>query len=152
MWKLKNPVDKWNRLYHHWKEKKLEHIYIWRNYTGCSIGRKTDGYYEQWVEKYGTEVEPHLICGFFKKDRGFPGGSLVVNSLPANVGDMGSIPGRGRSHRHWGSHSYWRQPRACASWQDKPLQWEPCASQESSPCLLQLEKSPGSNEEPAEPK
>ena len=27
---------------------------------------------------------------------GFPGGS-VVNNLPANAGDMGSIPGSGRS-------------------------------------------------------
>jgi len=27
---------------------------------------------------------------------GFPGGSVVKN-LPANVGDMGSIPGSGRS-------------------------------------------------------
>ena len=29
---------------------------------------------------------------------GFPGGS-VVNNLPANAGDMGSIPGSGRSPR-----------------------------------------------------
>ena len=28
---------------------------------------------------------------------GFPGGSAVKNP-PANVGDMGSIPGPGRSH------------------------------------------------------
>ena len=34
---------------------------------------------------------PHL------KKKGFPGGSVVKN-LPANVGDMGSIPGPGRSH------------------------------------------------------
>ena len=27
----------------------------------------------------------------------FPGGTVVKN-LPANVGDMGSIPGPGRSH------------------------------------------------------
>ena len=57
MWKFKNPVDKWNRLHHHWKEKKLEHIYILRNYTGYSIGRKNDGYFEQWIKKYGTEWE-----------------------------------------------------------------------------------------------
>ena len=29
--------------------------------------------------------------------RGFPGGA-VVESLPANAGDMGSSPGLGRSH------------------------------------------------------
>ena len=28
---------------------------------------------------------------------GFPGG-LVVKNLPANAGDMGSIPGLGKSH------------------------------------------------------
>ena len=32
-----------------------------------------------------------------KKFWGFPGGAVVEN-LPANAGDMGSIPGLGRSH------------------------------------------------------
>ena len=32
-----------------------------------------------------------------KMTRDFPGGSVVKN-LPANPGDMGSIPGPGRSH------------------------------------------------------
>ena len=31
---------------------------------------------------------------------GFPGGA-VVESLPANAGDMGSSPGLGRSHMPW---------------------------------------------------
>ena len=31
------------------------------------------------------------------QNRGFPGGSMV-NSLPANIGVMGSIPGSGRFH------------------------------------------------------
>ena len=31
---------------------------------------------------------------------GFPGGSVVKN-LPANAGDMGSIPDPGRSHMQW---------------------------------------------------
>ena len=34
--------------------------------------------------------------------RGFPVGSVVEN-LPANAGDMGSIPGLGRSHRLQGT-------------------------------------------------
>ena len=34
--------------------------------------------------------------------RGFPGGA-VVESLPANAGDMGSSPGLGRSHMPWSS-------------------------------------------------
>jgi len=33
---------------------------------------------------------------------GFPGGSVVRN-LPANAGDMGSIPGPGKSHVPWSS-------------------------------------------------
>ena len=32
-----------------------------------------------------------------KEHKGFPGGA-VVESLPANAGDMGSSPGLGRSH------------------------------------------------------
>ena len=32
--------------------------------------------------------------------KGFPGGSVVKN-LPANAGDMGSIPGSGRSPGEW---------------------------------------------------
>ena len=31
-------------------------------------------------------------------DRDFPGGAVVKNP-PANAGDMGSIPGPGRSHK-----------------------------------------------------
>ena len=38
------------------------------------------------------------VLVFFKNiPRGFPGGTVVKN-LPANVGDMGSSPGPGRSH------------------------------------------------------
>ena len=33
---------------------------------------------------------------------GFPGG-LVVKNQPANAGDMGLIPGPGRSHTPWGA-------------------------------------------------
>ena len=37
---------------------------------------------------------------FFFKWRGFPGG-LVVESLPCNAEDMGSIPCPGGSHMPW---------------------------------------------------
>ena len=36
------------------------------------------------------------------RNKGFPGGTVVKN-LPANAGDMGSIPGPGRSHMPWSS-------------------------------------------------
>ena len=40
----------------------------------------------------------HVSHGYIKKKiQGFPSGS-VVKDLPANVGDMGLIPGPGRSH------------------------------------------------------
>ena len=35
-----------------------------------------------------------------KKLRDFPGGTVVKNP-PANAGNMGSIPGLGRSHMPW---------------------------------------------------
>ena len=36
---------------------------------------------------------------------GFPGSSVVKN-LPANTGDMGSIPGLERSHMLWGNQAH----------------------------------------------
>ena len=36
----------------------------------------------------------------YKNLLGFPGGSQVKN-LPASAGDMGFVPGRGRSHVLW---------------------------------------------------
>ena len=104
---------------------------------------------------------------------GFPSGSVVRN-LPACAGDTGLIPNPGGSHmpqatkpmsRNYqvcapepGSCNYWAhvpqllKPRAQALQQEKPPQWEARAAQESSPCSLQLEKSPCSNHDPAQPK
>ena len=104
----------------------------------------------------------------------FPGGSMVKNP-PANAGDTGLIPDWENStclattkpicHNYWActlelrSHNYWAHtpqvlklphPRACALWKEKPPQWEAHAAQRSSPYLTQLEKSPCSNEDPAQ--
>ena len=70
------------------------------------------------------------------------------------------------SHNYWdfalepGSHNYWAHmlqllkpecPRDVLH-KDKPPQWEAHALQlESNPCLLQLEKSPRRNKDPAQP-
>ena len=92
--------------------------------------------------------------------RGILGGS-VMESLPANARDTGSVPGPGGSH---GLQSSWTggpqllslcsgawepQPlrlarlRALASQQEKPSQWEALTSQlEGGPHSPQLEKSP----------
>ena len=98
--------------------------------------------------------------------RDFPGGTVVKNP-PANAGDMGSIPGPGRSHMTWSNWAYAPQllslrsgarepqllnpcaattearvPRACAPQQEKPPQWEARAPQQKgSPRSPQLEKA-----------
>ena len=47
-----------------------------------------------------------------KTSSGLPSGSVVTN-LPGNAGDMGSIPGPGRSHMHGGSQAHVpRSPRS----------------------------------------
>ena len=85
-----------------------------------------------------------------------PGGSVVEN-LPANAEDMGSIPDPGRSHMLQSNWACAPQllslcSRAHALQQEKPLQWEACELQlESSPCSPQ-EKSPCSSKDPAQPK
>ena len=51
--------------------------------------------------KVPLESKKDLIPWKLKIDsQGFPGGAVVEN-LPANAGDMGSIPGPGGSHMPW---------------------------------------------------
>ena len=76
-------------------------------------------------------------------------GDPVDKNLPANAGDTGSIPDVGISHIPWSNkpvlHNYWAQtPKACALQQERPQQWEAHTAQ--------LEKSPHSKEDPAQPK
>ena len=81
----------------------------------------------------------------------------MVKNLPANAGDTGSVPGLGRSHLPRGSSACAPQllkpvhPTARAP-QEKPLQWEATHTSKSRPRSLQLEKSPCSHEDPAQPK
>ena len=60
-------------------------------------------------------------------------GGPVVKNLPANAGDTGSVPDPGRYHMPWGNEAHAPQL-------------------ESSSSLPRLEKSPCSNEDPAQPK
>ena len=104
--------------------------------------------------------------------RGFPGDSVVKNP-PANAGDACSVPGLGRCNmlpaleqlspvlQLLSLCSRAREPQLLkaarpsgqAPHQEKLPWWEACAPQpEISPCLLQLEKSPGSNKGPVQPK
>ena len=115
--------------------------------------------------------------GKIKSNEVFPGGSIGRNP-PANAGDIGLIPNLGRCHMPWRKqvcdHNYWTyalEPESRNYWahmplllkavclrdralqQERPLQWEACAPQpEHCPCSLQLEKSPPSNKDPAQPK
>ena len=61
------------------------------DFQSKSIARHKEGHYIM-IDKSIHRVYNHC--------RGFPGGS-VVKDPPANEGDIGSIPGPGRSHLPW---------------------------------------------------
>ena len=76
----------------------------------------------------------------------FPGGA-VVESLPANAGDMGSSPGLGRSHM---PRSKWaREPQLlslcvwslCSATREAAIVRGPRTAMKSCPRLPQLEKA-----------
>ena len=99
----------------------------------------------------------HLVA-FKSDDQGFPGGS-VVESLPANAGDMSSIPGPGGSHTQrsnwahasqlWSLCSRAREPQLLSPSATTPeahaLQQEKAPQREAS--LLKLENSPARRNE-----
>ena len=77
---------------------------------------------------------------------GFPGGTVVEN-LPANAGDMGSIPGLGRSHM---PRSKWaREPQLlslrvwslCSATREAATVRGPRTAMKSGPRSPQLEKA-----------
>ena len=65
-------------------------------------------------------------------------------NLPANAGDMGSIPGLGRFHMPRGNKAHALEPMSCTYWaQVKPTEAQPpraCALQQEKP--LQREAHP----------
>ena len=80
----------------------------------------------------------------------FPGG-VVDNNLPVHAGDMGLIPGPGRSHMPQTNWAHMLQllsqsaptteahaPRACALQQEKPPQWEANSDACFPGCVLML--------------
>ena len=59
-----------------------------------------------WYFSEGTQDQPHPRESYTEGDTGaFPGG-LVIKNPPASAGDMGSIPGPGRSHMARNNHSW----------------------------------------------
>ena len=106
-------------------------------------------------------------CQEKRISRGFPGGSVVKNPL-ASAGDMGSIPGPGRPYTPQSNEACLPQPlspcsrareaqllspgattvEACKPWilysatREAAAIRSLCRATKSSPCSLQLEKSP----------
>ena len=82
-----------------------------------------------------------------KITEGFPGGA-VVESLPANAGDMGSSPGLGRSHMprsNWACEPQLLSLRVwslCSATREASRVRGPRTVMKSGPRLPQLEKSP----------
>ena len=70
---------------------------------------------QTWLKRLSSSSSNRLVTG------GFPVGSVVKN-LPANTGDMGSIPGLGRSPGEVNGnplqHSYLGNPMDRGAWQD----------------------------------
>ena len=121
--------------------------------------------------------QQHYLCELKSRNKDFLGGTLVKN-LPANAGDMGSIPGPGKSHQPWSNkarvpqllslHSRAPEPqllspwattteahslRAHAPWQEKPPQWEaPTPQRRVAPTRLNYRKPTRSTEDPTQPK
>ena len=94
----------------------------------------------------------------------FPGGAGDKNPT-ANAGDMGSIPGPGRPYMQQSNSAPMHNYRACALETRShnygslsarkpmlPSKRSRHSATKSSPCSPQLEKSPCSNEDPAQPR
>ena len=88
----------------------------------------------------------------------------MVKNLPANAGDMGSIPGVGRFHMPWSNQVHASQLLNLCARDQKPQLLKPesphsatrsyrnenlCTTTREEPYFLQLEKSRCSNEDPA---
>ena len=82
----------------------------------------------------------------------------MVESLPANAGDMGSSPGLGRSHM---PRSSWaREPQLlslrvwslCSATREAAIVRGPRTAMKSGPRLPQLEKALARTEDPTQPK
>ena len=62
---------------------------IWKQPKLLKIG--------EWIKKDVVYMFSRILLTHKKRMKGFPGGTVVKN-LPINAGDMGLIPGLGRSH------------------------------------------------------
>ena len=68
---------------------------------GDPQGQSQDtGLVGEWLQTLPTAVQVGMMTCLQDSVWGFPGG-LAVENLPAHAGNIGSIPGRGRSHKPW---------------------------------------------------
>ena len=71
----------------------------------------------------------------------------MVENLPANAGDMGSIPGLGRSHMPWSNRAHEPQLLSlcvwslCSATREAAIVRGLCTAMKSGPRLPQLEKA-----------
>ena len=92
-----------------------------------------------------------------KKKEGFPGGA-VVESLPANAGDVGSRPGLGGSHMPWSNWACEPQLLSLRVWSLCPAAREaatvkgPRTTMKSGPACRNWRKPSHRNEDPTQPK
>ena len=98
------------------------------------------------VPGYHISVPKGFLCWKKRKEGGFHGGAVVEN-LPANAGDTGSIPGLGGSHM---PRSNWaREPQLlslrvwslCSATREAAMVRGPRIAMKRGPHLPQLEKA-----------
>ena len=93
-----------------------------------------------------SQVSQQPEQSLFKKEEGFPGGT-VVESPPANAGDTGSSPGPGGSHvprSSWAGEPQLLSLRVwslCSATREAVILRGPRTAMKSGPHLPQLEKA-----------
>ena len=94
-----------------------------------------------------------MSLGFHPWSRTIPRASEQLSPCTTTIEPVALEPGGCNYQLHVPHLRQTARPRACALQQEKPPQWEAHAPQlESSLCLLQLEKNPHGNQDPAQPK
>ena len=103
------------------------------------------------VEAMSSNGKSFLFFFSLKAMRGFPGSSMVKNP-PANVRDTGSVLSLGRSHMLQSSQAHEPQLLSlCSTAREDTAMRGSGTATKSSLHSPQLEKSPSSNKDPAQP-
>ena len=111
-----------------------------RNYGGAPLRKTTERPSQQQGPSTAKKKQTHNIIL-----RNFPGG-LVVKNLPANAGDVGLIPGLGRTHMQWSNLAHAPQllsvtTQSLSSTRAATTMRSPHTTMKTHPCSLQLNKA-----------